>query len=58
MGGAYWKGALIKYFEPQEGRSFEGGRLLKAGCLFEHLRYDIYTEHCFSNTSVEKVGTR
>ena len=30
-GGAYWKGALIKYFEPQEGRLFEGWRLFEAG---------------------------
>ena len=29
----------MKYFEPQEGRLFKGGRLLEAGCLFEHLRY-------------------
>ena len=31
-------GALIKYFELQEGHLFEGGHLLEAGRLFEHLQ--------------------
>ena len=45
-------GALIKYFEPQEGRLFEGGAYWKLGAYSS-----IYSKWTFSSQVFEITGT-